>query len=86
MSYSTSPVFELVLRVGNGTSFPRLGLAALAVSSGEEWAPKVKADPVQGLTASQRRELFFVLGKATWSVPFRFGDGNDFRCFAHARS
>ena len=74
------------MSVGNGTSFPRLGLTAFGVSWGREWQPEVKADLVQGLAASQRREIFFALENAAWSGPFRFGNGKDFGCFAHARS
>jgi hypothetical protein len=52
----------------------------------EEWAREVKADLVQGLTTSQHREFFFFLGNAIASGSFRFGDGNNFGCFAHAKS
>ena len=66
--------------------FPSARFGRVRSVFSQEWAPEVKADPVQGLTASDRREFCFALGNATGSVPFRFRNGNDFRCFAHARS
>src|SRR3954469_4438333 len=63
-------------RAGTGNAFPGNGKA--------RWS--VKADLVQGLTASQRREFSFVLGNAIASGSFCFGNGNNFGCFAHAKS
>jgi hypothetical protein len=66
--------------------FPSARFGGVRSVFGEEWAREVKADLVQDLTASQRREIFFVLANAISSGPFRFGNGNHLGCFAHARS
>jgi len=40
LSYSTSPVSEWVISVGNGMSFPRLGFARSGVSSAKSGRPR----------------------------------------------